>query len=375
MNEMNHKPGNSEVTTTRAEMVRRRLIFRGDPRSPLLAPRGVWLAQGRLIVADTAQNRVFLWHGIPETEQQPADVVLGQSDTDQTGRNAGGEVTAATLLYPSGLWSDGKRLIVADAWNHRVLIWHAWPTRHGQPADVVLGQPDFHSNQPNHRGISHNPEAWTLHWPYGVYSDGTHLWIADTGNRRVLFFPEIPESNATPAEGVIGQPDLHSRDYRPEHAIWPYSVRIGPHGHLAITDTQYYRVLLWHDWTTAFGQTADVLIGQPDLHANGQNQYGWFPKAHTLNWCYDSFFWKEGIWVADTGNSRVLWFEKVPTRHNPPADNLLGQDDFETGSENKNSIFTTETSMYWPFALCIENGLMAIADTGNHRIILNWLVT
>lgn len=364
----------TELSPKRPELVRARLIFQGDPRSPLLAPRGVWLARGRLIVADTAQNRVFIWNELPGNTHQPADVVLGQSTADQTGRNAGGEVSASTLLYPSGLWSDGTRLIVADAWNHRVLIWHTWPCHDGQPADTVLGQPDSYSNQPNYKGIRHKPEAWTLHWPYGLHSNGRHLWVADTGNRRVLFFERIPEENGTPADDVIGQPDLQSRDYRPANAIWPYSVRIGPGGCLAITDTQYYRVLLWHDWTKAFSQQADVLIGQPNFDANGQNQYDWFPKAHTLNWCYDSFFWKEGLWVADTGNSRVLWFERMPTSHNQPAVNLIGQDDFETGSENKNSILTTESSMYWPFSLCIEHDLMAIADTGNHRIILNWLL-
>ncbi len=351
-------------------MAHSRLIFKGDEGNPLLAPRGVWLIDGKLIVADTAQNRVFIWNSLPQTTFAPPEVVLGQPHTTDTGRNAGGEVSAHTLLYPSGLWSDGQQLLVADAWNHRVLIWRQWPTQHGQAADVVLGQPNFHNNQPNYKGISYDPQPWTLNWPYGLYSDGRHLWIADTGNRRVLYFKEIPKENATPADAVIGQPDLCSRDYNPQHAIWPYSVRIGPQGAMAITDTQYYRVLLWHDWTTAFSQQADVIIGQPSFDANGQNQFGWFPQAHTLNWCYDSFFWKEGIWVADTGNSRVLWFARLPQQHNQPADNLLGQDDFKTGSENKNSIWTTETSMYWPFSLCIEGHTMAIADTGNHRIIL-----
>ncbi len=85
------------------------------------------------------------------------------------------------------LWSDGRRLVVADAWNHRVLIWHDFPGRHGQEADVVVGQPDFNSNLPNVEGIGKAPSAKTLNWPYGVFSDGQSLWIADTGNHRVVF--------------------------------------------------------------------------------------------------------------------------------------------------------------------------------------------
>ena len=122
-------------------------------------------------------------------------MVLGQTDNSNTGRNAGDSVNASSLQYPSGVWTNGKKLIVADAWNHRVLIWHSMPTKNGQPADVVLGQMDFESNQPNIMGLGKIPTAHTLYWPYGVFSDGNHLWVADTGNRRVLFYNKIPEAN------------------------------------------------------------------------------------------------------------------------------------------------------------------------------------
>ena len=107
--------------------------------------------------------------------------------------------------------------------------------------------------------------------------------------------------------------NFQERDYDHNDPIWPYSVKVSPNGQMAITDTQYYRVLLWHDWKTAFQKKADVIIGQASFDANGQNQFGWFPKAQTLNWCYDTCFYKDGLWVADTGNSRVLWFEKFPS--------------------------------------------------------------
>ena len=346
-------------------------IFSGEANNPFLAPRGVFLKNNRLLVSDTGQNRVFIWNELPEEEFRAPDVTLGQTDASGVGRNAGGALTASTLLYPSGLWTDGERLVVADAWNHRVLIWQEFPTEDGQPADVVLGQPDFTFHEPNIGGISAPPSARSLNWPYGVFSDGTSLWIADTGNRRVLYFETIPTKSFQPADAVIGKSSFSDRDYDPKHAIWPYSVKISPSGAMAITDTQYYRVLLWHNWKEGIGKQADVIIGQTSFEGNGQNQFGWFPQANTLNWCYDTCFHKDGLWVADTGNSRILWFESLPTAHNAAAVNLLGQDNFQTGSENKNSIWSTEGSYYWPFSLCIENNTMAVADTGNHRIILN----
>jgi hypothetical protein len=345
-------------------------VFNGVEDNPLLAPRGVYLINNKLFVADTAQNRLFIWHSLPHSAFQKADIVLGQSHQTDTGRNASGKVSASSLFYPSGIWSDGEKLIVADAWNHRVLIWNQLPTEDGQAADVVVGQPDFHRNDPNVKGISHPPSAQSLNWPYGIYSDGQQLWIADTGNRRILYYKNIPTSNFTEADQVIGKPNFTERDYDHLDAIWPYSVKIGPQGQMAIADTQYYRVLIWNNWQTAFHQKADVIIGQPGFESNGQNQFGWFPDAHTLNWCYDTCFYKEGIWIADTGNSRLLWYDQIPEANNTPAINLLGQDDFNTGSENKNTIWSTEQSLYWPFQVCIENQCMVIADTGNHRIII-----
>jgi hypothetical protein len=345
-------------------------LFKGAENNPLLAPRGVFIKNNMLFVADTGQNRVFIWKKIPTSLYQEPDVVLGQSLQTNTGRNASGAVSASTLQYPSGLWSDGKKLIVADAWNHRVLIWNELPTKNGQPANVVLGQPNFESNEPNLKGVNTTPNAQSLYWCYSVCSDGKSLWIADTGNRRVLYFKEIPTHSFTPADEVIGQPNFTERDYDPQNAVWAYSVKVSEKGQLAITDTQYYRVLLWNDWQNAFTHPADVIIGQADFSQNGQNQYGLFPKANTLNWCYDACFYKNGIFVADTGNSRVLWFENLPKGNNASANDLIGQKDFVTGSENLETILTTENTIYWAFSVSVENDLLAIADTGNHRVLV-----
>ncbi len=351
-------------------MIEQSIIFKGSKDKNLLAPRGIWLAKGHLFVSDTGQNRVFIWKNIPTSPYQSPDVVLGQADSLQISRNAGAKVNASTLQYPSGIWSDGQKLIVADAWNHRVLIWHSLPTQNGQAADVVLGQPDFNSNEPNVKGLSQPPSAQSLYWCYGVFSDGKQLWIADTGNRRVLYYENIPTENFIAADKVIGQPDFESRDYDPQHALWPYSVKVSSTGQMAITDTQYYRVLLWNNWRDALAKNADCIIGQNDFDSNGQNQFLPFPDAHTLSWCYDTCFDKEGIWVVDTGNSRLLGFDKIPQHSGMPAQKVLGKPDFITGSENADTKTSTEETLYWPFSISIENEVIAIADTGNHRVIL-----
>jgi hypothetical protein len=344
--------------------------FIGEADNPLLAPRGVFFDKNVLTVSDTAQNRVFIWNNFEYNKTQKATVVLGQLENTNTERNAGNTVSASSLQYPSGLWTNGKILIVADAWNHRVLIWNNIPTTNGQAADVVIGQKDFESNQPNIGGIGKSPTAQTLYWPYGVWSNGKSLWIADTGNRRVLFFENIPTENYAAADKVIGQQTMNEKDYDGNNAVWPYSVKINTEGNLAITDTQYYRVLLWKNHKDAFTKNADTIIGQPTLQSNGQNQFYLKPKSNTLNWCYDCCFYKNGIAVADTGNSRILIWNEIPTDNNEHANTLIGQPNFSVNGESSLSFSTTvENEMYWPFAINSFEDNIIVADTGNHRVL------
>ncbi len=354
------------------EVAREILRFKGDPESPFLAPRGVFFDGKNIVVSDTGQNRLFIWESPLESVMSEPKVILGQANHVLTGRNRKGSVDASTLHYPSGVWSNGKCLIVADAWNHRVLIWHQFPTSQGQAADVVIGQPDFTSNKPNSAGVGAAPTARSLNWPYGVTVFNDRLIVADTGNRRVLVFDDIPEENCTAASRVIGKDSFSDRDFNHLNPIWPYSVKFNEEGCLAITDTQYYRVLLWKDWNTAFTKKADVIIGQSDFQENGQNQFGLYPKANTLNWCYDSHFYENGIVIADTGNSRLLWYPNIPEENNSRAHGVIGKPNFNTGSEFIETQIGTDKSLYWPFSISVnsENRLLYLADTGNHRLVI-----
>ncbi len=353
------------VPTSKAQ-----LFFYGDEGNPFLAPRGVHTVDGKLIVADTAQNRIFIWNKMPTSAYEKPTIVLGQLLATDTQRNAGGQTDAATLLYPSGVWSDGNKLIVADAWNHRVLVWNKFPTQNGQPADVVIGQPTMQNNLPNTEGVAAKASAKNLYWPYGVWSDGKHLWIADTGNRRVLFYETIPTKNYTAADKVIGKNNFEEKDYESENAVWPYSIKVSKDGVLAISDTQYYRILVWNNWQDAFTKSADIIIGQPDVMSCGQNQYRLRPQANTLNWCYDMVMKHGSLWLADTGNSRILFFKKIPTTNNQSADELLGNINFETIGEHLEVGKQDNERLYWPFAVTITDNKLIVADTGNHRIVI-----
>ena len=98
------------------------------------------VAKGRLFVSDGNNNRIMIWNKIPKSNGANAQVVVvGQPDFTSSA-----PATSKTGLdEPEGLWSDGTRLVVADFFNNRVLIWNSIPTTNGVAADVVVGQPDF----------------------------------------------------------------------------------------------------------------------------------------------------------------------------------------------------------------------------------------
>lgn len=170
----------------------------------LRQPTGLSVSGGRVVVSDRANHRVLVWHGVPAASGAPADLVLGQADFEGTLLNRGGAVGRDTLFDPYGVWTDGTRLAVADRGNHRILLWRTFPTTNGQPADVVLGQPD---------GTTRLPAAGALGLtsPSDVHGRGDQLCVGDAGNHRVLLWYRLPDVDQAPAEGVLGQSDFDHR--------------------------------------------------------------------------------------------------------------------------------------------------------------------
>jgi sugar lactone lactonase YvrE len=333
----------------------------------LFGPRGAAvMADGSLWVADTGHHRLLGWPELPTRDNTPASWLLGQPDFAREGRNARGAVSATTLNVPTGVCACGDGLAVADAWNHRVLIWRRAPRASHVPADVVLGQVDAMGNLAN-RGAE-GPDAHTLHWPYGVYWDGTDLWVADTGNRRVLRFAGLPGEHGAPAREVLGQPDFTSRDENAGRIDaagmrWPHAVTHWQ-GWLCVADAGNNRLMLWPG--LAAQARAQRLIGQRDAQCVDHNRGEYWPTAHSLNMPYGLAVHHGRLLVADTANSRLLRFDA-------PADDaasaLAAQDGFADKGDNRWG-FATRESLCWPYALAIHGDTCVIADSGNNRVLL-----
>ncbi len=194
----------------------------------LRGPQGVWIQGSRLYVADTQNYRVLVWNSIPTVNDQAADLVLGQANFTSAvaapPASTYPPAAANMLLNPVSVTSDGVHLFVSDLGFNRVLIWNEPPTTMDQPADVVVGQPDMVSSQPNNNsvlctsngtsstGTATYPSrcANTISYPRYALSDGQRLFIADGGNDRILIYNNIPTTNGAAADFVLGQPDFIS---------------------------------------------------------------------------------------------------------------------------------------------------------------------
>jgi len=340
----------------------------------LFGPRGALLARegGPLIVCDTGHHRVLFWHQTPERDGAAADFLIGQPDFGSEGGNAKGEVGPSTLNVPTGLAVGNGNLAIADAWNHRVLLWHCIPERSNQPADVVLGQPDFTSSYPNQG--SDYPRADTLNWCCGVVIHSGHLYVADTGNRRVLLWNEIPTSNGVPADLVIGQRDFTSRNEGAGDGggavgmRWPHAL-FAMNDMLFVADAGNSRVMGWNTLPHANGLPCDLALGQSDLTARDHNAGEYHPTAFTLNMPYGVCGLASKLVVADTANSRVVGFEIGALATGRHAACLAGQRTFCDKGDNRWE-FPSRDSLCWPYGVAACGSTLVIADSGNNRVLL-----
>jgi hypothetical protein len=342
--------------------------------STLFGPRGACLAgeRGPLFVCDTGHHRLMIWRKPPSGDQADADIVIGQPDFSREGRNAKGEVGAATLNMPTGIAACDGVLAVADAWNHRILIWHRYPETSNQPADVVLGQAHFAGGIAN-RGFN-APGADTLNWCYGVAISDGRLIVCDSGNRRVLIWNEIPAANGTAADLVLGQRDFVTRDDNAGQAggalgmRWPHGIA-ATRGMLFVSDAGNNRVMVWRTFPRVIGQPCDFVLGQTDFMGLDHNRASYYPTSSAMNMPYGLTVQGGMLVVTDTANSRLLGFELDGLAMDTPAIALAGQPLFSDKGDNRWR-FASRDSVCWPYHAAACGDLLVIADAGNNRVLL-----
>lgn len=284
-------------------------------------------SDGRYVaVADTNNNRVLIWNHIPTTNGEPADLVLGQPDFT---KNAPG-TSATTMRGPQGVWFQNGKFFVADTQNHRVLIWNSIPTQNGQAADVVLGQPDMNSGFSPTADLTLKAQSNNMQNPACVTSDGVRLYVCDLGFNRVLVWNSIPTRNQQPADYAIGQPDL----------------------------------------TSSTPNNAKALCAPTGQDENGNDIYP--PRcAATLEGPRFALSDGRRLFIADGGNDRVLVFNTIPLTSGKAADAILGQIDEKVNNVSDGAMpewRAATDQLRTPLSLAWDGTNLYVSDPYNRRV-------
>ena len=156
-------------------------------------PMGIATDGTRILVHDSGHNRVLIWNAIPTSFTSGtgiyANIVLGQAHMTSTGNGTSSTAMHSNVFLVedvSGVDVYGGKIYVSDMANNRILIWNTIPTSFTDgtaiPANIVLGQPNFTAS-------SSGATSQGLNYPDQVSSDGTRLFITDSNNNRILFWP------------------------------------------------------------------------------------------------------------------------------------------------------------------------------------------
>jgi hypothetical protein len=325
----------------------------GRSARSLRRPSGVSVDDaGLLWVLDGGNHRALMWGSTPQVSFAEAALVVGRSDFTSPATSCVGP--ASFCASPCQIGAGGRKLVISAS-DHRVLIWNPTPTASGAPASTVLGQPSFYDSVPG-------SGAADLNTPCGVWTDGTRLAIADTGNNRVLIWTVFPTTNKQPATLVLGQPDFGSSGapspptgatMRGPHSVYSDGERF------FVADYGNSRVLVWRSFPKASGQPADLAVGQPDLASRGIGRV-----ASQLNGASGVATIGDHLFVSDPNNNRVLVFAPIPTTSGRSASAVLGQPSFDT-----NSAETTQTTLRFPGDLAVNGNKLYVTDMLNNRVL------
>lgn len=329
-----------------------------DPQSVAVDP-----TTGKVFVGDTGHRRILRFSSeAARLNGSFPEAVFGQSNFTSVGDNQGGPAAGNTLSAVYQIAVDQKgRLWVADSGNNRVLGFVAASSRGDNPqADFVFGQPDFSE-------VSAGTSVAKMSSPEGVAvgADDT-LWVADTGNHRVLRFADISErSSGANADGVLGQIDFNSGTSATSGTRMntPSSISIDSAGRLWVADALNHRVLRFDSAATLpNGSPASGVLGQPDFTTNafGLNATSFRRPLGVLAGPDGT------VYVGDYQNERVMGFRNASGKSNgDAADFVLGKPDFTSTASGP-----TQSLLSGPYNLALSpDGSLFVVDYDNYRVL------
>ncbi len=322
-----------------------------------------------LYVADTANNRVLAWrNAVAASGAAQADLVIGQLDLNSTRPDYPSLRTG--LESPSALAVDAAgNLYVLDAANNRILRFPKpfEDTNVPKLPDAVIGQPDFTAQTANTGGVSAKSLSVGILPGALLFDTAGNLYVTDSANNRVLRYDKATLDDAAgteiPASAALGQLDLNSNSGTNTFNLLnkfnnPTALAMDAAGNLFVAD-RMHRVLVFRSGG-ATGQSAFRMIGIPATTP---------PSSKSLLVPQGLATIGSDLIVADTLNNRILRFPPVdqwPAAPDTPAATMvIGQSSFTTKDARQGS-----NGLSTPMHVAASGTDLYVADTGNNRIIV-----
>ncbi len=326
----------------------------------LRSPNAVATDGNIVVVSDTDNNRVLIWLSLPKVSGQPADVVVGQPDFVHNSTSV--PPTATSLRGPEGVWIAGGKLYVADTQDNRVLIYNKIPTTNNVAADVVAGQPNFTSFvQPDLTQSNATPTAANMQSPASVTTDATHMYVSDLAQSRVLIWNTIPTTNGAAADVALGQINL-TTSISNNSVTLQANDTLDCDGNPISTGATPVMCQSNAAYAASIGQTGNTAV---DSDGNTI-----FPARCASTMSLPRFALSDGtrLFVADGGNDRILVYNTIPTQSGTPADAVLGEPDEFSDNTGQNPDGTN--ALQTPASLAFDGLNLYISDTYNRRVVI-----
>ena len=315
-------------------------------------------------------------------------------------------VEGREFYSPTGIALDTSvsppSIYVADTGNHRILAWkNAVNFANGKFADLVIGQLDFFSTGPNGPGVTGGVSTG-FNTPTGLAVDQGDLYVADSGNNRVLRFRK--PFAALPGQLVpdlcIGQASFNTRtvNYPGGQATAPTAngialnngtvftgaITFDTQHNLWLTDAGNNRVLRYAAADVAKGGFATTIgatleIGQLDFISRQPNLPDTTAGVQTLNQLTTpsaiAFDASGRLYIADSdGNliNRVLVFLPNFTTGMSATRVMGAQPAAVTGAPARTDPQIFSIAMFNPTAVFFLPGTQGIGvvDSGFSRILI-----
>jgi len=297
----------------------------------LNGPNGVVSDYNGVYVVDSGNNRVLYYSGSSTTATRVyghlGNILTCGVANDGGGCVTGGTPTVDSLFSPTGVAIDSTGVYIADNGNHRVLYYSGTSTT----ATRVYGQSgDFTCGVVN-RGPGTGPgtcgsaavSADSLSSPVWVAIDSTGVYIADSNNNRVLYYPGT-STTASRVYGQFGNPNCNAANVKDntctlagitsnQSLSGPGGVAVDSTG-VYIADTGNVRVLYYPGTSTTatrvygqFGSFTSAVSNHNGLGVSGN------PSANNLGGIYIVALDCSGVYITDAQNSRVLYYPGTST--------------------------------------------------------------